>query len=99
MECQYKHPTVFGDNIKIAVSFEHYTGVRFSMRYTMTNADGTVVLTAASSHCFINADGQPVAVKKYFPELDAILKKETANCGSGAKSERKSTTAHIGSSV
>lgn len=43
----------------------------------MTNQDtGELVFTAKSTHCFINKDGIPVAIKKKFPEFDEILKRE-----------------------
>lgn len=76
VECQYKHPTTFDDEIKIEVSLEKYTGVKLVMNYTMTNIEtGAVVLTAKSAHCFVDADGRPIAVKKRFPEFDAALRK------------------------
>ncbi|MBQ7980204.1 MAG: acyl-CoA thioesterase, partial [Oscillospiraceae bacterium] len=75
IECQYKQPTTFDDEIKIEVALEKYTGVKLEMSYTMTKLEtGALVLTAKSSHCFIDADGRPIAVKKYFPEFDKVLK-------------------------
>lgn len=75
IECQYKHPTTFDDEIEIEVSLEKYNGVKLVISYTMTDLEtGTVVLTAKSSHCFIDADGRPIAVKKRFPEFDEVLK-------------------------
>lgn len=77
IECQYKHTTTFDDEIKIDVSLEEYTGVKLVMRYTMTNTkSGVEVLTARSSHCFIDASGRPIAVKKHFPAFDAVLKEQ-----------------------
>lgn len=77
IECQYKRTTTFDDEISIAVSLEQYTGVKLCMRYTMTNLEtGDLVFTATSSHCFIDAVGRPVALKKRFPDFDAVLKKE-----------------------
>ncbi len=75
VECQYKKPTTFDEEIEINVKIEKYTGVKLSLSYVMTNiATGDVVLTASSSHCFIDACGRPIAVKKYFPEFDRIIK-------------------------
>lgn len=80
VECNYKHTTTFDDNIKIEVTLEEYTGVKLSMSYTMLNVEtGTVVLTARSSHCFINKDGRPIAVSRKCPEFDKILKDEINN--------------------
>lgn len=47
------------------------------MRPTNTMKDkmnGVLVATATSVHCFIHQDGKPIPLKKYVPELDAILK-------------------------
>lgn len=79
VECQYRHSTTFDDEVRIDVSLEKYTGIKLVMGYTMTNTEtGDVVLTAKSSHCFIDADGKPIALKKHFPEFDAILKSEVS---------------------
>lgn len=77
IECQYKHTTAFDDKVKIDVKLEKYTGVKLIISYVMTNQDtGELVFTAKSTHCFINKDGIPVAIKKKFPEFDEILKRE-----------------------
>lgn len=75
VECNYKHVTTFDDEIKIDVCLENYTGVKLEMSYVMTDiATETVVLTARSSHCFIDSEGRPIAVKKHFPDFDRALK-------------------------
>lgn len=75
VECQYKATTTFDDEIKIEVSIEKYTGVKLELSYIMTNLKtGIVVLTAKSSHCFIDVNGRPIAVKKYFPQFNSVLK-------------------------
>ena len=35
---------------------------------------GAVVAEASSVHCFIDTAGRPVAVKKYCPDLDGVMK-------------------------
>lgn len=75
IDCQYKHSTTFDDEIKIDVSLTKYTGVKLIMGYIMTDVKtGIMVLTANSSHCFIDAAGRPISVKKYFPDFDKVLK-------------------------
>lgn len=75
VSCEYKHTTTFEDAIRIDLSIEAYTGVKLVFRYTMTNQKtGVVVLTARSSHCFVDAAGCPVAVKKRFPDFDTALR-------------------------
>lgn len=77
VECQYKATTTFDDEIAIEVAVEGYTGVKLSLAYRLTNtATGQVVLTARSSHCFIDTAGRPIAVKKHFPGLDEVLRNQ-----------------------
>lgn len=75
VNCAYKHPTTYSDEIEIEVTLTQYTGVKLSLSYVMRNASTEeMVATAYSSHCFIDANGRPIAVKKYFPDFDSALK-------------------------
>lgn len=75
LECQYKHPTTFGDAVRVHVEVAEFKGVKLVIRYTMTDAaTGSVVLTGSSTHCFTGGDGKPVILKKQFPEFDRVLK-------------------------
>lgn len=75
LECQYKHPTTFGDAVRVHVEVAEFKGVKLVIRYTMTDAaTGSVVLTGSSTHCFTGEDGKPVILKKQFPEFDRVLK-------------------------
>ena len=74
VNCEYKHPTTYSDEIEIEISVTKYTGVKLFLSYIMKNADtGTVVATADSTHCFIDKNGMPIAVKKRFPDFDSVL--------------------------
>lgn len=75
VNCEYKHPTTYSDEIKIEVTLTQYTGVKLSLSYVMKDINSeAVVAVASSSHCFIDANGIPIAVKKHFPDFDLILK-------------------------
>lgn len=75
VNCEYKQPTTYSDEIEIEVNVKKYTGVRLTVAYVMKNKeDGAVVLEATSVHCFIDENGKPVALKKTSPELDAKLR-------------------------
>ncbi len=74
IECKYKAPSTFSDVLKITVKVEKYTGVKVVFAYVGENTQtGKVVFEATSTHCFVNAQGRPVSVKKNFPEFDALL--------------------------
>lgn len=75
IECEYKAPTTFDDSVAITVEVEQFRGVRLMLRYAMVNAaDETLVALGKSTHCFVDGSGRPIALKKRFPELDAVLK-------------------------
>ena len=73
--CDYKYPSTYDDEIGIEVRLTQYTGVKFVLSYVMRNIrTGNVVAEATSAHCFIDAEGRPVAVKKTCPDLDGKMK-------------------------
>ena len=73
--CDYKYPSTYDDEIEIEVRLVQYTGVKFVLSYVMRNVrTGNVVAEASSAHCFIDAEGRPVAVKKTCPDLDGKMK-------------------------
>ena len=75
VECEYKTPAFFGDRIAVAAGIEEYKGLRLVVRYIMTKAEsGEIVAEGRTKHCFVDAAGKPIALRKSFPEADAILK-------------------------
>ena len=80
VECEYKHPCTFGDELEITPSILEFKGVRLIIGYEFKNAvTGAVTATAKSSHCFLTPSGKPVALKRQFPELDALLRSLALN--------------------
>lgn len=74
VSCEYKHSTTYSDEIEIEIRVTKYTGVKLSLSYIMKNVDtGTIVATAASTHCFIDKNGMPIVVKRRFPDFDSVL--------------------------
>lgn len=77
VDCRYKNPSTFSDELVISVSVEKYTGVKVVFAYSGVNSQtGKTVFEANSTHCFINPQGRPVSVKKNFPEFDKKLSAE-----------------------
>ena len=76
IECEYKRPTTFGDELCIHVEIAEYKRLKLSVSYTMVKV-GTeeLVFKGMSHHCFLNADGRPIALSKQHPEYDELLKK------------------------
>ena len=77
IECKYKRPTTFGDELMIRVDIAEYKRVKLSVSYTMTNVKtGEVVFEGLSHHCFVNAEGKTIALAKQCPEYDELLKQQ-----------------------
>lgn len=72
VESKFKCNTVFGDVISIEVGVEEFKGIRLKLRYVMRKGD-VVVNEATSEHCFLDADGKIVNVKKIHPEFYETL--------------------------
>lgn len=73
VECRYKQTTTFPETIRIAVSVEGFNGVRLKLKYEMENAAGKLVCEGRSEHCFLNAAGRPVHLKRDFPDFYRVL--------------------------
>lgn len=76
IECDFKEPTFFDDDVEIEVTVEEFKGVKLVIGYVMKNlATGKIALIGKSKHCFINKENRPIILKKEFPEFDKALKK------------------------
>ena len=75
IECEYKRSTTFGDELRIQVEIVEYKGVKLSVAYKMINTKTEeIVFMAKSHHCFLNAERKPIALSKWYPEYDTLLK-------------------------
>lgn len=75
VEGKYLHSTTFDDTVSIQVRVEEFRGVKLVIGYEMTDqATGQIVFTGRSTHCFTNAEGKPIVLKRQFPEFDQALK-------------------------
>lgn len=75
IECEYKRPTTFGDELRIQVAIAEYKRIKLTVSYTMINTKTEeIVCVGKSHHCFLNAEGKPIALAKQYPEYDALLK-------------------------
>ena len=75
IECNYKRPTTFGDEIRIKVAIVEYGRVKLTVSYEMINTKTKeIVCVGKSHHCFVNAEGRPIALAKQNPKYDELLK-------------------------
>lgn len=68
VDCKYKVSTYFDDVITIAVWVEEFKGVKLKIAYEMKR-DDVVVCEAHSEHCFLDAEGNIIRLRKEYPEF------------------------------
>lgn len=81
VECRYRVPTKFKDQIEISVSIAHISELKISFSYTM-KVEGKIACTGSSTHCFLEK-GHPVSVSKRFPTLYAAIEEVLISAPTG----------------
>lgn len=64
----FKKSTTYDDVIEIETRVKEATAVKIEIEYIM-RCEGEVVCIATSTHCFIDANGKPILLKRANPEL------------------------------
>lgn len=74
LKCIYKGFAKYEDEIIIKTSISEYTGVRLRFHYDVTKAaDGSVITTGETLHCWTDSSLKPVNIKKFKPELYKLI--------------------------
>ena len=75
VSCSYKKTTKFGQTLAIELKVKKLTPARLLLEYRMMNAEtGELHTVGTSGHFFYDRKTeQPVALKKTFPDLYALL--------------------------
>lgn len=73
IDCRYKAPTTFPDEISIDVLVAELKGIVLKLKYVMTNQDGKKVFEGRSEHCFLNKDGRIMRLGRECPEFYELL--------------------------
>lgn len=72
LSIDYKRPVRFPDVVEVRLSVTRYSGVVQEVTYEFYNTTtDELSAVATSKHCYINAEGRVVNLKKVIPELDA----------------------------
>lgn len=74
VDCQYKSPVRYGDEITVAVRLDSFNGLKMEFSYEIYR-EGMVELCTAgrSGHCFLDRSMKPVRLKRDYPELFRIM--------------------------
>lgn len=71
VQCEYKSMVHFNDTVVIETKIAEYNGIKMTVQYRMTDKEtGELRTLAKSEHCFLNASGKPISLKRTYPELD-----------------------------
>ena len=75
ISCSYRKTTKFGETLAISLKITKLSPARLVLTYRMVNPEtGELHAEGTSSHFFYDRNSQkPVALKKVFPELYALL--------------------------
>ncbi len=76
VECEYKHPCVFGEEITVFVRAESFNGVVLKVAYEMKNGKDETVCTARSEHVFMHKGGSFVRPKREMPDFCEAIEKD-----------------------
>ena len=68
IDCRYKKPTTFADEVDIEVSVLEFNGVKLKIGYTMKTQE-EIVCEGESMHCFLSKEGKPVKLSKVLPDF------------------------------
>ena len=68
--CKYKQHVTFGDIIEIHTTIKEFSGVKFTVSYSVYNKKtGALCVTGESNHCFTDTNIKPLNLKKKFPDI------------------------------
>ena len=74
VNARYKSMTHYYDTVIINVKVVKYNGVKITLEYSVVDEKtGEVRCTGESEHCFLDASGSPVSLKRSLPELNVIF--------------------------
>lgn len=84
VDCQYKKPLHYGDEIEIAVHLKKYNGVKMEVSYEIFRGETKELCTTGTTgHCFLDRDMKPIAMKRKYPQIydkmSALLQTEKQN--------------------
>lgn len=76
MDCDFKSPAKYEDEIVIKTKIRKMTCVRIEFDYEVLNAEGdTLLVTGSTSHAWTDKQLKPFNIEKHEPEICKLLKK------------------------
>ena len=76
VKAQYKSMVRFGDSVEITPHIEVYNGIKLTISYLVADAaTKDIRCLGQTRHCFLNAEGKPVSLKRSYPHYHELLLK------------------------
>lgn len=73
VRAEYKKMTYFPETVHIYAAVTKFTGIKFTISYTVKNEAGEVCCVGESEHCFLDMDGRPFRPKNSAPEIYELM--------------------------
>ena len=74
VSCKYLVSAKYGDTVSILPVMTEYSGVKLCFRYEVRNtANGTLLATGSSTHCFLNTARRPISLKRQASALHQLF--------------------------
>lgn len=73
VSCRYKQSCYYGETVLIYVTMEKYGAVKYKMSYRVVGENGELKTEGESEHCFLNAEGHVVSLKREWKEMHEQL--------------------------
>ncbi len=74
VECQYKTPVTFEEEVIITSRITKFGGAKFEVSYEIRGAaDDSLKVTGKTMHCFVDENFHPIRIKTQFPEIYKIF--------------------------
>jgi len=75
VDAEYYKPLKFGDTFNITTKLIALTNVKITLSYEIKNSQtNQLCAIGKSSHCFVNNDFKPIAIKKTNPDIFKLFK-------------------------
>lgn len=72
--CEYKFSARFGDRVLVIPKISEFNGFKLTVTYRVLNkADGTLLATGETKHCFTDLKLKPVRTKKDYPDIYKVF--------------------------
>lgn len=71
--CTYRLPFRYGEKFTVFIYPIQFNGIKMALGYRILDEEGNVHSTGETSHCFVDRNMRPLALKKSHPDIYMTL--------------------------